>query len=170
MSDQYVGEIKMFTGAFAPRDWAQCDGAALSQTDYSELFSVIGTTYGGDATTFNLPDLRGRVPIHAGQGPGLSTYNLGTAGGVESVTLTQAQLPAHNHDLQSRSGPSTSHSPAGNFLAQPNAGAAYKNANDAVAMAAATMPTPAPSNAHSNIGPYQAVNFIIALVGVYPSP
>ncbi len=169
MATPYISEIRIFTGNFAPRGWAICDGSALSQADYQVLFAIIGTTYGGDATTFNLPDLRGRVPVHAGQGPGLSTYNLGDTAGVENVVLTEAQLPVHSHDLQAKSGTATSSSPVGHFLAAPNAGAAYKNAPQTVSMAPVAISAPPVSNAHSNIGPYLAINFIIALIGVYPS-
>src|SRR5262245_26202423 len=98
MSDPFIAEIKMFGGNFAPLGWATCDGQLLPISQYTALFSLLGTTYGGDGVTnFALPDLRGRVPMHPGQGPGLSPRTLGEKAGTETVTLTTAQLPAHNH-------------------------------------------------------------------------
>lgn len=170
MAEPFIGEIRMFAGNFAPSGWAKCDGASVAITDNETLFALIGTIYGGDGVnTFNLPDMRGRVPVHAGQGTGLSNYNLGNIGGVENVALNESQLPVHSHLLQCKSGAATSSSPAGKYLARPSAGAAYKGTTNTVAMAAATMPAAPASNAHSNIGPFQAVNFIIALFGVFPS-
>ncbi|MFY1113097.1 MAG: tail fiber protein, partial [Methanosarcinaceae archaeon] len=99
-SEPFIGEIRMFAGNFAPRGWAFCDGQLLPISQNTALFSILGTTYGGDGrTTFGLPDLRGRVPVHAGSGPGLSTVRLGDTGGAETVTLSQAQMPSHNHTI-----------------------------------------------------------------------
>ena len=98
MASPFIGQITLFAGNFAPRGWAFCNGQLLSIAQNTALFSILGTTYGGNGqTTFALPDLRGRVPVHAGQGPGLSNYDLGQQGGAESVTLTTAQMPAHTH-------------------------------------------------------------------------
>jgi len=169
MAEPYVGEIRMFTGDYAPNGWGLCDGSTVLQEDFPTLFLVIGTTYGGDATHFNLPDLRGRAPMHAGQGPGLSNNNLGAAGGAESVILTENELPAHTHALHGRSGPSTSSSPAGNLLAQASSGAVYKSSGTPVVLDPASV-SATPSGAHDNMAPFLAVNFIIALFGVYPSP
>src|SRR5436305_2548610 len=100
MADAYIGEIRMFAGNFAPRGWATCDGQILPIAQNTALFSLLGTQYGGNGqTTFALPDLRGRVPIHYGQGPGLSPYDIGEAAGTETITLTQNEIPAHSHTL-----------------------------------------------------------------------
>src|SRR5438132_384897 len=112
MSEPFLGEIRMFCGNFNPRGWALCNGQLLSIAQNTALFSILGTTYGGNGqTTFALPDLRGRVPVHPGQGPGLSMYNLGENGGAESVTLTAAQMPAHQHTVTPACGNSIPQSP-----------------------------------------------------------
>ncbi len=168
MSLPFIGEIKIFGGNFAPRGWAQCDGGTLPTDQNTALFSLIGTTYGGDAVNFNLPDMRGRAPIHPGQGPGLSNVNLGDSSGVETVTLTEAQVPTHSHALLASSAPGTAHSPVGSVLAQPNAGALYKQSGTLVALDASAI-APAPGGtAHNNMQAYLGLNFIIAIEGVYP--
>ena len=118
MSDPFIGEIKMFAGNFAPRGWALCDGQLLAVSQNDALFSLFGTIYGGDGrTTFGLPDLRGRIPIHAGSGPGLSPRRLGAKGGAENVTLTTAQLPAHKHDIFASSAGASAGNPLNNVSA-----------------------------------------------------
>ena len=164
MSQPYVGEIRMFGGNFAPVGWAFCDGRILSIIEYSTLFQLIGTTYGGDGqTTFALPDLRGRVPMHQGSG-----YPLGNIGCVEQVTLTVSQIPAHGHVLQSQSASGTQAAPdngvwAGSTLNQYSATNANSNMNpNAITTTGGSQP-------HSNFMPYLCVNFIISLFGVFPS-
>src|SRR5213083_1523824 len=118
MSEPFIGEIVMFGGNFAPRGWAFCNGQLLAIAQNTALFSILGTTYGGDGqTTFALPDLRGRSPVHAGQGPGLSTYARGEQGGTEQVTLRAVELPPHNHILYASKADATASSPGGNSLA-----------------------------------------------------
>src|SRR6185295_12464655 len=118
MSEPFIGMIVMFAGNFAPRNWAFCNGQLLSIAQNTALFSILGTTYGGDGrTTFALPDLRGRVPIHPGQGPGTSNYSLGQQGGVENVTVTQNQLPAHSHGVNAVAQGGNQASPVGNLPA-----------------------------------------------------
>jgi microcystin-dependent protein len=169
MSDPYLSEIRIFSGNFAPRGWALCDGAALPISSNTALFSLLGTTYGGDGiSTFKLPDLRGRTPIHPGQGAGLSNYNLGDVGGTEAVILTENELPAHTHTLPGRSGPATSGAPSGNVPGQASIGVVYKSAGTTVAMDPAAL-SAAASGAHTNMAPYLGLTFIIAIVGVFPS-
>ncbi len=177
--DPFIGEIIMFAGNFPPRGWAFCDGQLLSINSHSALFSILGTTYGGDGrTTFGLPELRGRVPMHAGNGPGLTPRPLGQKSGQESVTLTQNQIPSHHHpvvDLPVTGTMKTSKmkkEPPGTSLtvdlyttAALSADAAL---NGTLVTSGNTMNTGG-SQEHNNIQPYQTVNFIIALEGTYPS-
>lgn len=161
-----LGEIRMFAGNFAPRSWALCDGQLLPINQNQALFSILGTTYGGDGrTTFGLPDLRGRVPVHPGNGPGLSNYNLGQKAGVENVTLTSAQMPSHDHSLVAGSNDSQK-SPSGGLLA--NRGE-YSSNSPGATMGSSAIQNTGGSQSHTNIQPYQCVNFIIALQGVFPS-
>lgn len=162
MSEAYLGEIRIFAGTFAPNGWAFCDGALLPISGNDALFSLLGTTYGGDGqTTFALPDLRGRSLVGKGQGPGLAGYQLGEAGGVEEVTLTPAQLPAEDvpttSEVRTRSVPQP-----GSSLATGGAYAAAPRANTSLAPVGGNQP-------HENMPPFLAVNWIIALVGIYPS-
>jgi microcystin-dependent protein len=171
MSEAYVGEIRMFAGNYAPYDWALCDGRTLRIADYQTLFSVIGTTYGGDGySTFALPDLRGRAPVHQGQGPGLSSRTLGQGGGVEQVTVSDAQMAAHNHSLAVAEGPGDSINPAGNVWAQSDA-LIYADASDGTTMAPGSLSnsTAGEYQPHDNMMPFLCMNFIIALEGIYPS-
>jgi len=155
----------MFGGNFAPADWQFCNGQLLSISNYDVLFSLIGTTYGGDGqNTFALPDLRSRSPVHTG---GSLSYQLGQSGGVENVTLITAQLPAHNHAFTASGGGGTSPTPAGNFLAGSALGQYAPTPGNGVSgnvLGAAGGGQP-----HSNLMPYLTVSFIIALFGVYPS-
>lgn len=173
MSDPYVGEIRLFAGTFAPANWAFCDGSLLSISQNTALFSLLGTTYGGNGTsTFALPDLRGRVPVHMGFGPGLSNYALGQQGGSENVTLTSQQLPTHTHTAKcaTTNNLGTQSSPAGNYWST-DGGAnteAYNSASDNSAMAASVVGPTGGSQPHNNMQPFQVVNYIIALNGIYP--
>jgi len=167
MSTPYIGQIKMFGGNFAPRGWAFCSGQLLAISQNSALFSIVGTTYGGDGrTTFGLPDLRGRVAIHQGSGPGLSTRQLGQKGGTETNTLNAVQLPSHSHPLNAKE-EGTSDNPAGGFIAG-NGTNSFGTGSDAVMAGNAVQPigNNLPVN---NIQPYACVNYIIALEGIYPS-
>lgn len=171
MSEPYVGEIRMFAGNFAPRGWAFCDGQLLAVSQNDALFSLFGTTYGGDGrTTFGLPDMRGRVPIHAGTGPGLSTRRLGEKAGYEKVTLTVNQLPSHSHTFNAVSTPATDTSPGTNeTLAQSVGYDAYVPNQSPAPMSTANVTSIGGSRSHENEMPYLCVHFIVALFGIYPS-
>lgn len=175
--DGYVGEIRLFAGTYAPAGWALCDGSSLSRTSYQNLFSVILYTYGGSGETFNLPDLRGRVPVHAGTGPGLTQRSCGQSLGAENVQLTVRDIERHRHDV-CLAGADTKHSyggtastPNDNYLADSvelwlySAGEATEALN-AEAIEATGAPSPIP---HENMMPTLFVNFIIALDGAFPA-
>ncbi len=168
MAQPYVGEIRMFAGNFAPIGWLFCDGQLLSIADNDTLFQLIGTTYGGDGqTTFALPDLRGRVPIHQGSG-----FLMGESGGVEQVTLTASQIPAHSHPALASSNPGTGTSPSGNVFASL-AGAtnsAYGTDAPHVLLSPDSATASGGSQPHSNLQPYLCVNFIISMFGIFPTP
>jgi len=181
MSEPFLGEIRMFGGNFAPRGWAFCDGQLLAIPGNSALFSLLGTTYGGNGRTdFQLPDLRGRVPIHAGTGPGLSPRSLGSKAGAETTTLNVPELPSHIHTTPASSpgvnavaSPADTSNPTGNALAMANiykaeAPSVSLNAGS-VDVAANTTGATGGNSAHDNMQPYLAVNFIIALQGTFPS-
>jgi microcystin-dependent protein len=169
MSEPFLGEITMFAGSFAPRGWAFCDGQLLAISQNSALFSLLGTHYGGDGrTTFGLPELRGRVPIHAGTGPGLSPRILGARSGSESVTLTPAQLSPHSHPLQGSADPATSPDPSGKVFARTS-GDSYGSDLSAAHMSTAAIGNSGGNQSHANLMPFQAIHFIMALVGVFPS-
>ena len=169
MSEPFVGEIRMFAGNFAPRGWALCDGQLLAVSSNDALFSLFGTIYGGDGrTTFGLPDLRGRVPVHSGSGPGLSPRSIGQKSGSESVTLTSTQLPTHTHSLQGSTDPATTPDPSGNVFARTS-GDVYGSDFSASDMNGAAVSNRGGNQSHTNLMPFQVVNFIVALVGVYPS-
>lgn len=170
MSEPFVAEIRIFAGNFAPRGWAFCNGQLLPISQNTALFSLIGTTYGGDGrTTTALPDLQGRAPMHPGRGPGLTSRRLGERGGVETVTLTEAQMANHNHPLRADSAQGNSRTPTGNALARAAGGLAYAPANNLVAMSDQALPSTGGSQAHNNLQPFLTMNYIIALVGLYPS-
>lgn len=169
MSEPFVGEIRMFAGNFAPRGWAFCDGQLLAVSQNDALFSLLGTIYGGDGrTTFGLPDLRGRIPIHAGHGPGLSERRLGAKGGAESVTLTVNQLPSHSHRMQASSQAAVEALPENRVLAQSDA-PFYGIDGPFAPMSSQGMTAVGGSSSHTNEMPYLCVHFIIALFGIYPS-
>ncbi len=168
--DPFIAQIVMFGGNFAPRGWAFCDGQLLSIAQNTALFSILGTTYGGDGrTTFGLPDLRGRVSIHPGHGPGLSNYQLGQKGGTETVTLTAAQMPSHNHQIHAANtgGDDTNPTTAKGFAVAGDD--LYIENTPATTMQSDIVSSVGGSQAHNNVQPFECVNYIIALVGTYPS-
>ncbi|HEY5885869.1 MAG TPA: tail fiber protein [Pyrinomonadaceae bacterium] len=173
MAQPYIGEIRMFAGNFAPAGWMLCEGQTLPISENETLFTLIGTTYGGDGqSTFNLPDLRGRVPIHQGSGAG-STFALAEQAGVESVTLTTQQIPVHSHvQLCHSGGGATTPNPL-NAVASPSDLSQYSTAgSDGSQMGTPAMlsdPTGG-SQPHTNFMPYLCVNFIISLFGLFPPP
>ena len=167
MADPYIGEIRIFAGTFAPRSWTFCDGQLLSISQNTALFAIIGTTYGGDGeTTFGLPDLRGRAPMHAGNGPGLTSRGIGQRGGAE--TATAAQIPSHSHTLQGVDADAQGTDPTGSHLATSN----EDNYDDQGApnVSMSSLATGSFNNqSHNNMQPYLTLNFIIALTGIFPS-
>jgi microcystin-dependent protein len=170
MSEPFVGEIRMFAGNFAPRGWAFCDGQLLAVSQNDALFSLLGTIYGGDGqTTFGLPDLRGRIPIHAGQGPGLSERRLGAKSGAESVTLTVNQLASHSHELTGTTSGASTIDPVGNAPAQGLADYLNPRPPTNLVMDPQALTETGGSRSHTNMMPFLCVHFIIALVGIYPS-
>jgi microcystin-dependent protein len=172
VSNNYVGEIRIFAGNFPPNGWMFCQGQLLPISENDVLFQLIGTTYGGDGqSTFALPDLRGRVPVHMGQGPGISqNYQIGQNGGVEQVTLTAQQIPSHTHALTVSQNTAQDTSPTNKVLGQIGGGALPyiqdvpdTNLNtSAVSIVGGSQP-------HTNFQPYLCLNFIISLFGVFPS-
>jgi len=168
MSEPYIGEIRLFGGTFAPVGWLACDGQLLPISQYDVLFNLIGTTYGGDGQqTFAVPDLRGRIPVHA-DGSG---YVAGQAGGVESVTLTTSQMPVHTHQVVGSSATASGTAPAGNLLAT-TAGVtvfAYGTDQPHTTLHPSTVAPSGGNQPHDNMQPYLCVTFIIATEGIYPS-
>jgi microcystin-dependent protein len=165
MSSPYVGEIRIFAGNFAPVGWLFCDGSLIPISENETLFNLIGTTYGGDGqNTFALPDLRGRVPIHQGTG-----FTLAQLAGTETVTLTTQQIPAHSHTPNAVVEAGDQASPSATVWAQ-SAADPYSAITPSVAMAAAAVASAGGSQPHENMIPFLAVNFIISLYGVFPSP
>ena len=176
MSEPFVGEIRMFAGNFAPRGWAFCDGQLLAVSQNDALFSLVGTIYGGDGrTTFGLPDLRGRIPIHAGTGPGLSPRNLGSRSGTENVTLTVNNLPSHKHNVRANNfvgDLNGDESIASNHVAAGSVNRVYTNAaigTNNTNFHSSTITNTGGSQSHTNLMPSLCVHFIIALFGIYPS-
>ncbi len=166
MGNPFVGEIRMFAGNFAPAGWAFCAGQLLPISENETLFQLIGTTYGGDGqSTFALPDLRGRVPIHKGNG-----FILAETGGAEEITLSVNQLPAHSHPLVATTSAGTAASPQGNVLAASGSSNVYRPAPGAAALAPEAVGSAGGSQPHSNLQPYLGMNFIISLFGIFPSP
>jgi microcystin-dependent protein len=173
MSDPYIGEIRIFAGNFAPAGWAFCDGSQLAISENDTLFTLIGTTYGGDGqTTFNLPDLRGRVPLHNGTLPGVGTnFIIGETLGVESVTITSQTMPLHTHPLLGADVPGEQQPPANNVTARSHTGTTFlyvvEVPSDLMAPAIGAL---GGSQPHENLMPYLCINFIISLFGIFPSP
>lgn len=165
MAQPYVGEIRMFAGNFAPAGWMFCEGQLLPISEYETLFNLIGTTYGGDGqSTFALPDLRGRVPLHFGNG-----FTLAEAGGVEQVTLTVSQIPAHSHPFIATTNTADQNSVSGNLLAQPSVIEEYFAAAGGAVMSSLSIGSTGGSQPHDNFQPYLCVDFIISLFGIFPS-
>lgn len=171
MSQPYVGEIRMFGGNFAPAGWAFCNGQSMPISENETLFNLIGTTYGGDGQqTFNLPDLQGRIPLHAGQGPGVSqNYQLGEMAGSESVTLSTQQIPIHNHALIASTDPANTPNPGGNVLSAPITATPFYIQTPNVAMNASILAPQGGNQPHDNMMPFLCVSFIISLFGIFPS-
>ncbi len=167
MADPYLGEIRIFGGNYAPRDWALCNGQVLPISQNQALFSILGTTYGGNGTTtFALPDLQGRVPLGMGQGRGLSDRPIGQSGGAENVVLKLSEIPAHRHELRASNAAQSTDRPAGAAL---SAGGYYTSQNPATAMNPDSVSPEGGSEPHPNVQPFLALTFIIALTGIYPS-
>jgi microcystin-dependent protein len=172
MSNQYLGEIKMFAGNFAPTGWAMCNGQTLSISANAALFALLGTTYGGNGTTtFQLPDMRSRVPIHQGQGNGLSPYVEGQVGGVENVTLTTSNLPSHTHPINCVGSGGNQANPTGAYPAIESTGTSldYSTAAPTGQMSSNSTVSVGNNIPITNIQPYLTVNFIIALQGIFPA-
>jgi len=168
MSDPFIAEIKIFAGNFPPRSWAQCDGQLFPISQNTALFSLLGTTYGGDGkSTFALPDLRGRSPMQPGQGPGLSVRDIGERDGTEQETLSLSQLPLHSHHLNAATAATTA--AAANALLGQSAAKVYGPAANLVPMANEAIGAAGGGQPHENRQPYLTLNFIIALQGVFPS-
>lgn len=172
MGEPFVGEVRMFGGSFAPAGWAMCQGQLMPISQNETLFNLIGTTYGGDGqSTFALPDLQGRMPLHAGQGPGISqTYQIGETGGVESVTLSVQQIPVHTHALLASGDFGQNQQPQNGFFAQLNTGTLYISPADPMAnLNAGALSPVGGSQPHENMMPYLCITFIISLFGVFPT-
>lgn len=170
MSEPFIAEIKIFAGNFAPRGWAFCNGQLLPISQNTALFSLLGTTYGGDGrTTTALPNLQGRAPMHPGRGPGLTARRLGEKGGTETVTVTQAQMPGHTHQAQASDRSSQAHEPSDSTLLGRTPMKLTYAPGSPVDMAPDALATSGGGQPHTNLQPYLAINFIIALVGIYPS-
>ena len=170
MSNPYVGEIRMFGGTFAPVGWMFCQGQLVSIADYETLFELIGTTYGGDGqSTFALPNLASRFPVHQGTLTGGSAYALGQTGGSESVTVTVPQLPAHSHPVAASAGSATTTAPGGAVWANWGGGE-YSNATPNATMSSGALASAGGSQPHDNMPPFLVINFIISLYGIFPTP
>jgi len=166
MAQPYVGEIRMFAGNFAPAGWMLCEGQLLPISENETLFQLIGTTYGGDGqSTFALPDLRGRLPAHQGNG-----FILAETGGAEQVTLTAQQTPVHSHPLTASAGPGNLNSPANNALGESAAVKIYVAEQPTASLSPSALAATGGSQPHNNFQPYLCVNFIISLFGIFPSP
>jgi microcystin-dependent protein len=170
MADPFVAEIRIFPFNFPPRGWAWCDGQILPISQNTALFSLLGTTYGGNGqSTFALPDLQGRAPMHPGQGPGLSLHDLGETGGSDTVTLLASEIAAHSHALMASSSTANRTAPAGNSFARTASGATpYTSPAPLVSMSDQALAPAGGGQPHNNLQPYLTLNFNIALQGVFP--
>lgn len=167
MADPFVAEIRIFPFNFAPRGWAWCDGQLLPLSQNTALFSLLGTTYGGNGkSNFALPDLQGRAPMHPGQGPGLSLHDLGETGGSETVTLLESEIPAHSHAFSMSLRPADNLNPAGLALGTGNN--VYAAPANLVSMSPNALPPAGGDQPHNNLMPYLTFYFCIALQGVFP--
>ena len=170
MADPFVAEIRIFPFNFAPKGWAWCDGQLLPLSQNTALFSLLGTTYGGNGkSNFALPDLQGRAPMHPGQGPGLSPHDLGETGGSETVTLLESEIPSHSHPLGAwQSDPADHFQPTNATLCRSNNGQAWGAASNLVTMSPQAISPAGGDQPHSNMQPYLTFYFCIALQGVFP--
>ena len=169
MANPYVGEIRIFAGNFAPLNWALCQGQMLAISDNETLFNLIGTTYGGNGvSTFALPDLRGRLPIHQGSGPGLSPRTIGQTGGAEQVSLSEAQLPAHSHSVLASSTAGKAAPGPGAMLSGGAINVFGSGAPNTPMSAAAVTVSAGGGQPHPNMPPFLGVNYIISLFGIFP--
>jgi microcystin-dependent protein len=170
MADPFVAEIRIFPFNFAPKGWAWCDGQLMPISQNTALFSLLGTTYGGNGkSNFALPDLQGSAPMHPGQGPGLSLYDLGQIGGAETVTLIESETPAHAHTMRADDNVAERNNPANNFYAVPDSGMIYNASNaNLTPMSLMTLSPVGGSLPHNNMQPYLTFYFCIALQGVFP--
>lgn len=170
MENPFLGTVMLFAGNFPPRGFAFCSAQILPIAQNTALFALLGTTYGGNGqTTFALPDLRGRTPIHFGQGPGLSNFQLGETGGAESVTLIQTEMPAHTHNVNVNSDNGTTNNPNNNYFAATPAFLQYTNVAPNTNLVPGAIGTAGGSQPHNNIQPYLTLNYCIALEGIFPS-
>jgi microcystin-dependent protein len=166
MAQPYVGEIRMFGGNFAPAGWQFCDGSLLPISEQETLFNLIGTTFGGDGqSTFAVPDLRGRLPIHQGNG-----FTLGQTGGAEEVQLAVQQIPSHSHSFLVTGNIGGGSAPANTVLAQSSTVKVYSTVSPTAALGASTITSTGGGQPHTNLQPYLCVNFIISLFGIFPTP
>lgn len=166
MAQPYVGEIRIFAGNFAPAGWMMCEGQLLAISENETLFQLIGTTYGGDGqSTFALPDLRGRVPVHQG-----NSFILAETGGAEEITLTASQIPAHSHPVLANSGAGSASSPGDNVLATAVGNIYFPGPGISAGLNPNSVTPVGGSQPHSNMQPYVCVNYIISLFGIFPSP
>lgn len=170
MADPFVAEIRIFPFTFAPKGWAWCDGQLMPLSQNTALFSLLGTTYGGNGkSNFALPDLQGRAPMHPGQGPGLSLHDLGETGGSETVTLLESEIPAHAHQMGAQNvGLGGVALPTGATLNRPASGNLFGPAGNLVPMSAQTLAPAGADTPHNNMQPYLTFYFAIALQGVFP--
>ena len=172
MADPFVAEIRIFPFNFAPKGWAWCDGQLMPLSQNTALFSLLGTTYGGNGkSNFALPDLQGRAPMHPGQGPGLSLHDLGETGGSETVTLLESEIPTHVHALRASNDAAVANQPAGNALSRPfgRGNNLFNATNSPLVMMSPSAAAPAGGDApHNNMQPYLTFYFCIALQGVFP--
>jgi microcystin-dependent protein len=171
LADPFVAEIRIFPFNFAPTGWAFCDGQLMPLSQNTALFSLLGTTYGGDGkSTFALPDLQGRAPMHPGQGAGLSNHALGEPGGVDSVTLLTSEIPAHNHGMRAQTvdNADITNVTSASAYAPSTGGTLYQNSSDGGTLAPEALPPAGGSLPHNNLQPYLTLSFNIALQGVFP--
>ncbi len=170
MSEPFIAEIRIFAGNFAPRSWAFCNGQLLPISQNTALFSLIGTTYGGDGrSTTALPNMQGRAPMHPGRGPGLTNRILGERGGVSTVTLTAQQMPSHSHTQGAAARRPRNETPTATTVVTEAGEATYKASGSNVNMAPQAISNSGGGQAHNNVQPLLAINYIIALQGLYPS-
>jgi microcystin-dependent protein len=170
MSDPFVAEIRIFAGNFAPKNWATCDGQLFPVSQNAVLFSLLGTTFGGDGrSAFALPNMAGSAPVAAGNGAGLTPRAVGESGGYTSITLLTADIPIHSHALQATNQPGRDRTPQSEVLARSTGMNLYTPSGTQVRMAPQATSSAGSSLAHNNLQPYLALTFIIALAGIYPS-